>query len=253
MSQITIISAIVLFFCIGCLPKTGLSQDTTQIFSEIRHGLVRVGMIIDIDKDGKDGVKSIQVKWLGTGFLVDDKCTFATATHVIKPINPSSIVIRFQKPGDLTQVITISARILYEDAKKDVSFLKIDKYNNQPCMFGDLYKFKLSEDVPPSITGETIIIVGYPRISEKNLDIPIVRKGIVATAEIKDKDGKNMLLLDLTGVKGFSGSPVVLEKTQEVIGIVYGPGGIDRYLGFEWATPITKKDYKNAINSNNKP
>jgi len=248
MGQNYVKNTILIFSFISVLlPKVGLSQDTAQIFNEIRNGLVHIGM-----KNTKNGVGSIEVeKWLGTGFAVDDVCTFATAKHVIKSVDPSSIIIRFQIPTDSTKVRTVSARILYEDAKKDISFLKIDKFNNKPCKSRSLYRFKLSGNHTSSIAGETIIIAGYPKITKEDLDIPIVRKGIIASAEIKD--GENMLLLDLTGVPGFSGSPVVLEKTQEVIGIVYGPGPTKRAFGFEWATPITMNDYENAINTNSEP
>ena len=58
-----------------------------------------------------------------------------------------------------------------------------------------------------------------------------------------------MILLDLLGVPGFSGSPVILENTGEVIGIIYGPGPTERIFGFEWATPITQEDYLSAIDA----
>ncbi len=55
-----------------------------------------------------------------------------------------------------------------------------------------------------------------------------------------------MLLLDLMGVPGFSGSPVVLIDTGEVIGVVFGPGPTQRGFGFEWATPLLPSDYEEA-------
>lgn len=58
-----------------------------------------------------------------------------------------------------------------------------------------------------------------------------------------------MILLDLFGVPGFSGSPVILESTGEVIGIIYGPGPTERSFGFEWATPITQEEYLSAIDA----
>ncbi len=52
-----------------------------------------------------------------------------------------------------------------------------------------------------------------------------------------------MLLLDLTGVPGFSGAPVILESSGEVIGVVYGPGRTERVYDLEWATPLTESDH----------
>lgn len=243
MGQNYVISTVLSFFLICVLPIDGSSQDTAQIFSEIRTGIVHIGV-----KSNKEGVESIEVcKWLGTGFTVDSECTFATAKHVLNRIDPSSIVVRFHIPGKKTR--TFPAKILHEDVEKDVSFIKIDLFNNQPCITRNLYIFRLASSISPSIAGESIIIVGHPKIANKDIDIPIARKGIVASAEIKWA-GENMLLLDLTGVPGFSGSPVVLEKTREVIGKIFGPGPTSRAYGFEWATPITMNDYKNAITSN---
>ena len=56
-----------------------------------------------------------------------------------------------------------------------------------------------------------------------------------------------MLLLDLFGVPGFSGSPVILQRTGEVVGVIFGPGPTKRVFGFEWATPIKQTDYSRAL------
>jgi hypothetical protein len=59
-----------------------------------------------------------------------------------------------------------------------------------------------------------------------------------------------MLLLDLLGVPGFSGSPVVRLETGEVVGVIYGPGPTKRAFGFEWATPLSPDDHTTAISAN---
>jgi hypothetical protein len=78
------------------------------------------------------------------------------------------------------------------------------------------------------------------------LDVPILRKGVVASGEITYKDD-HALLLDMTSVPGFSGSPVVLERTGEVIGVVLGTGPIRPSANFELATPITRSDYERVV------
>jgi len=100
---------------------------------------------------------------------------------------------------------------------------------------------------PSSLGGQSVFIAGFPSLGPHKLDFPVLRKGIVASAEMKDSDGVPLLLLDLSGSPGFSGSPVVLERTGEVIGIVFGPGKIRHSQDFEWATAITQIDYKQAI------
>ena len=51
----------------------------------------------------------------------------------------------------------------------------------------------------------------------------------------------------MTGVPGFSGSPVILADTGEVIGIVFGPGRTDRRFDLEWATPVTREDLERSL------
>jgi hypothetical protein len=63
-----------------------------------------------------------------------------------------------------------------------------------------------------------------------------------------DKTGQ-MILLDLFGVPGFSGSPVILKEEGAAIGVVYGPGPTERESGFEWATPIGLDDYSRAVSA----
>jgi hypothetical protein len=47
-------------------------------------------------------------------------------------------------------------------------------------------------------------------------------------------------------VPGFSGAPVVLAATGEVIGLVFGPGRTEREYDLEWATPLLRRDLKAA-------
>ena len=62
--------------------------------------------------------------------------------------------------------------------------------------------------------------------------------------------GKSIILLDLLGVHGYSGSPVIVEKTEEVIGVIWcGPVGTDITKDFSFATPITQEDYEKAMNA----
>lgn len=208
------------------------------LFENLRNGIIHVGQKQEIP----DKV-SPKIKWLGTAFLVDDRCTFATAKHIFKSVNRDQIVVRFQLPQDMGKVRTLPARILFEHDLVDIAFLKIDYYNEKPCNSSRLHIFPIPSDLKlKNIVGELVYIIGYPRIAEINFDIPIIRSGIISSSEILWA-GTPMLLIDLIGVPGFSGSPVILQRTSEVIGIVYGPGPTKRTSGFEWATPISKQDY----------
>ena len=125
----------------------------------------------------------------------------------------------------------------------------IDTLGGKPCRTGDLQVLDISKnETMENMAGKEVFIIGHPTITQSNIDIPIVRQGSIASTEIK-ANNESMILLDLQGVPGFSGSPVIFKETGEVIGVVFGPGPTKRIFGFEWATQITESDYKEAIDS----
>lgn len=208
-------------------------------FQVYRTGIVNVGTV-------KQGQTLKQTVWRGTGFLVDKNCTYATALHLFPTLGTGDlIVIRFQLPSNPALARSIVARMHYQSPDTDLAFLRIDTINNKPCQTGLLHIFPLFSGDADKLTGEPVWVIGHPRIASNVLAIPIVRAGLVASTEVK-WDNKSRLLLDLTGTPGFSGSPVILQKTGEVIGVVYGPGPTERQFDFEWATFLTPNDYERA-------
>lgn len=234
-----------------CFTSFALSQETesqslSTLIHDYRNGVVHVGQL-------QDGIEPKNIKWLGTAFLVDESCTFVTAKHIFNNANREKLVIRFQLPSDLSKVRTLGARVLYEDSESDLAFLKIDSFNNQPCNSKNLHSFPLLvEAAKDSLVGEAIFIIGYPMLSsDRNIDYPAVRQGIISSTNFKFSS-RSMILLDLFGVPGFSGSPVILQKTGQAIGVIFGPGPTKRNYGFEWATPICQGDYLKATGTANK-
>lgn len=224
------------------MPNITVAASVAEQFETARHGILHVGTY---QAQPADLNSPRPIKWLGTAFAVDQTCTFVTAKHVLKDADRKELVVRFQLPNDLGKVRTVRTRVLSEDATRDLAFLKIDQYEGKPCVSGTLHVFPIYPGELARIAGQSVMIIGYPVIAEVDLDLPIVRTGIVASAEVEWPDGR-MLLLDLLGVPGFSGSPVVLIETGQVIGIVFGPGPTQRAFGFEWATPLSLSDYEKA-------
>ena len=223
-------------------PSITVGASVAEQFESARHGILHVGTYQAQPKDLKS---PRPIKWLGTAFAVDQTCTFVTAKQVLTGADRNELVVRFQLPGDLGKVRTLRARVLSENPTRDLAFLKIDQYEGKPCASGTLHVFPIYSGQLARTVGQTVMIIGYPVITQNDLDLPIVCSGIVASAEVKWADGK-MLLLDLLGVPGFSGSPVVLIDTGQVIGVVFGPGPTQRAFGFEWATPLSPSDYEDA-------
>lgn len=242
------ILAISLILGLGCTAVTNSAEvernQEVLSFDKLRSGIVHIGQ-----RKKSDGSPTMDVeKWFGTGFLIDDRCTFLTAKHVVELAEKERLVLRFQLPQQRRLVRTVATRVLYEDPDKDLAFLRIDKIGDQPCRSGELYQFSVLLDFDgKSLVGESVWVIGHPTIFKNTeVDIPVVRGGIIASTEIGWGAYKQLILLDLFGVPGFSGSPVIQQKTGQVIGVILGPGPTPRSTGFEWATPITQRYYEKA-------
>jgi S1-C subfamily serine protease len=225
-------------FLSGCGSATSAESENTaaKLFSKFRSSVVHIGQRID----GKS-----EPVWLGTGFLVDGSCTFATAKHILLPLGntPPDLAIRVEHPDDRSQSGTGEAHVLYKGPKNDLMFLRLQS-GGRWCQA----PLPLASSFPGEAeAGDTTIIIGHADIFDgAKIDKPIMREGVIASVDLTD-DGEPMLLLDIFGTNGLSGGPVVHVETGAVIGVVLGPGRIKRELGMQLATPITVQDYQEAI------
>ncbi len=234
-------SPMVLSVCLLlCWSSAGAQEKTvTEKIRTYRTGIFHVCQRMDVNTPRN-------LKSLGTAFLLDNLGTLATAKHVLRGLDREKIVVRFLLPQNRAAGMQLVAKVVYESPDTDLAFLKVD-LNRGPCKASDLYAFPMRDDfVKDSLVGERVVIIGHPTVASTPIDYTIVRTGSVASTEMTI-GYEPMVLLDLIGVPGFSGSPVILERTGQVIGVVYGPGPTHRAFGFEWATPITSKDYLTAI------
>lgn len=212
----------------------------SQGFWSYRSGIVQIG----IQETAKQGQITRIEKSLGTGFVVDRKCIFATAKHVIVKQDPARMLMAILNPLNITQGTFVPAKVLYTSPDRDLAFLTIDSSYRNLCEIPQLNVFPLraAADIL-RLTGKDVFIIGHPNLGRGMINVPILRKGVIASTQVEIGD-QRMLLLDLVGVPGFSGSPVILTESGEVIGVVYGPGPTQRQYGFEWATPLTKEDFE---------
>jgi hypothetical protein len=226
------------------------TPETLPTFSILRSGVAHVGQLARSDASLETPTDHADMKWLGTAFLVDSRCTFASAKHILSGADRTRLIVRFPMPQDRAHAFTATIRVLYESPTTDLLFLRVDTVNDLPCESGPLHVNPLAKpSLLRTVTGEAVIIIGHPVLSEGHeLDFPVLREGVVASSEFS-WSGHPMLLLDLVGVPGFSGSPVILKATGTVIGIVFGPGPTRREFGFEWATPISGDDYIKATDA----
>ena len=224
----------------GCTyPYTASKRH--RLFSNIRDAVVHVGQF-------KEYGESEIGQLLGSGFFVDQNCRVATAKHLLENANNKRIYIKYIPPEDRNRFQTLIAEVIYEDETKDLAFLK-----PKSCYLKRIKPLPLMQklDGLSSLGGEIVFVGGFPRLGAQSVDFPILRKSIIASTEFTDaQKGSPILLLDLIGAPGFSGSPVVLERTGEVVGVVMGSiktPASDHYYAFEGATPITQADYEAAL------
>lgn len=238
-----------ILFClleIGCSSRIAPPKGTPQIyFVQVEQRIVHIGQSKDKNKPDSE------IGWLGTGFFIDEKGTIFTAKHLFQSpnFNRDNIIIRLKY--DRNTVLTFPAKLIWEHKEKDIALLitePIKTADGCTVLLKQLPYFRLipSIDYINAFVWENILIAGYPVLGNSNLDVPIFRSGILSSSAIFW--GKNpMLLLDLSGLPGFSGSPVILEKTGDVIGVVFGPGILDRSADFLWATPISTEELALAL------
>ena len=233
-------------FCGSAAPGSNRQRSASgggnSPFAAVRGGLAQVGL--GIPTGG-----AVAIRWLGTGFVVDKRCTIATAKHILQDADRDLLLVRVQHlhdPGN-----GVPARVLAEDPTKDIAFLRIAGMpGDKTCFSSRLKPLGLAAEFDrESLTVRTVLVAGYPVLEGQTpRGIPILRQGIVSSSEL-EWNRNPMLLLDLAGIPGFSGAPVILKETGSVIGVIHGPGRTDRRFDLEWATPITRKDYKEATSS----
>lgn len=215
---------------------------SADLLEGLRHGVAHVGY-------GSGAGGNVELRWLGSGFLTGRRCTVVTAKHLLADVPPERLIVRFEHPQQPGTALTFNARVSGTDEDRDVAYLSLAELpgGRDPCSSGMLRSLTLAEALPArELLGAEVVVIGFPALEgEQPRELPIVRRGSVASAELS-WGGKPMLLLDLTGVPGFSGAPVVLAGTGEVIGIVFGPGRTGREYDLEWATPVLRRDLKAA-------
>ena len=224
----------------GCsLPYVPSKQH--RIFETIRDAVVQVGQYT-----GSDGEKVGQL--LGSGFFVDQKCTVVTARHILNNAKTHKLYIKYIPPGGSNKYQTYPAEVIHQHESKDLAFLLARACSPPKPRFLSLVQ-KL--DDLSVLGGEAVFIGGFPQVGLESLDYPIIRRSSIASTEFTDAEEQiPLLLLDMAGAPGFSGSPVVFERSGKVVGVVRGSvkrTGIGSDYTLEGATPITQFDYEEAI------
>ena len=178
---------------------------------------------------------------IGSGFYLANGIII-TAEHVIKQ-NGKIISKIFGSTLIKDKPIPIELEFIKSIENTDISILKI--------------KNSLQKDKPPFFnigneyySGDEVLMCGFPGAfsDRQNRPIPssfpMIRKGIISSL-YESIENTKILILDMIGVKGFSGSPIVHQNTKKVIAVFSQMPGRNN-TGFSIAYPI-KKEYINGV------
>ncbi|MCL5021279.1 MAG: trypsin-like peptidase domain-containing protein [Bacteroidetes bacterium] len=176
------------------------------------------------------GSQKVEVRSLGSGFLISPDGYIVTNEHVVK--DATKIIVT------MTDGSKRSARIIGQDDQADVALLKIDGDHLPYCRLGD------SDSI---LVGEWVIAFGNPFGLFDINDKPTVTVGVVSSlgmnlAKIGSRNYSNMIETDAAINPGNSGGPLV-DANGRVIGMntmIYTGGVSNAYIGYGFAIPIDK-------------
>jgi S1-C subfamily serine protease len=171
----------------------------------------------------------------GTAFLVGET-RLLTARHVVERLQVNDVVqLTFEKAQP---VINTKAKLLWKDTStnpepqyflSDVAVLELENPDDLPENFPRLVLGN-SDGIT---TKDKVILIGYPGGLFSNT------AGKISNDKVK---GLELFQLDVNAWQGNSGGPLLLEDTEEVIGIVVA-GLTAEYQGINFANKIN-----NAMN-----
>ncbi len=166
----------------------------------------------------------------GTAFLVGES-RLLTARHVVDQLQINDVVqLTFEKA---LPVINTKARLLWKDTStnpepqyflSDVAVLELENPGDLPENFPRL-ALGNSDGIT---TKDKVILIGYPSGLFSNT------AGKISNDKVK---GLELFQLDVNAWQGNSGGPLILEDTEEVIGIVVA-GLTAEYQGINFANKI---------------
>ena len=197
-------------------------------------------VVRSVSSDFRSGTES----GAGTAFAVatGERCILATAAHVSWDQEWSALYQFNTPPGK--SVTPQRSGVAYSDGASDISFVNLD---TAACR--EAYAFQLTNDPMKEVgVGDEIFVLGHPLIRKGvQSEIPLMRAGLIAsTADKRNKEP--ILTLDLLGVPGFSGSPVILKRTGHAIGVLIETTDvIGRFTGFSRAALIRERDLSQFI------
>lgn len=196
--------------------------------------------VVMVSKQKPEGSQFSSVT-IGSGFLVSPIGHVVTADHVVidedtgTPMDPI-FATRFTGQKHRYMKMRLVKRFrgaAGEKGGRDIAVLQpLDPDQDVPFL-------RISSS--PSVAGDSVMMAGFPLVFDRVLTFPFIRKGTVASVRYRDK-----IVLDLTAVSGFSGSPVI-NAHNEVVAVLVGHPKRNQGSNFAVAAPISPADISEII------
>ncbi|TWT61629.1 Serine protease SplF precursor [Rubinisphaera italica] len=140
----------------------------------------------------------------GSGFLYGDRQTIVTAAHCVAAKNVGDLTYTFF-PDEDREVTFKDARLMFYDQKQDVAVLRLP----EPVPADHYWLWSAGT----ATNGADVMVMGNPG---RNGEYDPMYARTCKVADVRPDEFR----LDVEIYPGYSGGPVVLEGTSEVIGIV---------------------------------
>jgi S1-C subfamily serine protease len=214
-------------------------QSHSRIIEKLKSSIVPI-----ILKQGNG------IRLIGTGFVFSSKQYIVTNAHIVHyaRLNAKTedlgIALPCPAKGKDIQII-IPCNIVKENSKADIAILS-PEFNLPDLKPKEQQKIK--NYLQPVHTrmlkgvkiGQEVLMGGFP-MSDRFGSFHSFHKGIVSkidTLDTSDMSGTWAIQTDIVSFEGFSGAPLFLANTGEVIGVIWGGINVEQNKVLACATPI---------------
>ena len=177
------------------------TSATVLIKTHLKHGF--------LEDDQSDG------RWEGSGFLFNKKKGWVLTNAHVAGFGPVTLRLKFEDQDEFT-----SGERVFVDSKHDVAVIEIDPdripSNTTPLELDCSYQLS---------RGDSVFSIGHPEDQDFTSSL-----GVLSGEKDFHVDG-SFFTTDLVTESGSSGGPVVLEETNQVVGMMTS-GFVSSDLGF---------------------